>query len=160
MLSVGIISDTHGLLRPEAEQRLAGVAHIIHGGDIGKPDVIAGLRRIAPVSAIRGNTDTGEWAEEYPDTEMVRLGGHTIYVLHDIQELRLDPVLCGVDVVVSGHSHRPRIETIDGVLYLNPGSAGPRRFRLPVTLAILELTARGLRPVVHNLGGEGLGTRS
>jgi uncharacterized protein len=91
---------------------------------------------------------------------MVRLGGHTIYVLHDIQELRLDPVLCGVDVVVSGHSHRPRIETINGVLYLNPGSAGPRRFRLPVTLAILELTARGLRPVVHNLGGEGLGTRS
>ena len=160
MLSVGIISDTHGLLRPEAEQRLAGVAHIIHGGDIGKPDVIAGLRRIAPVSAIRGNIDTGEWAEEYPDTEMVRLGGHTIYVLHDIQELRLDPVLCGVDVVVSGHSHRPRIETVNGVLYLNPGSAGPRSFKLPVTLAILELTALGLRPIVYNLGGEGLGTRS
>ena len=91
---------------------------------------------------------------------MVRLGGHTIYVLHDIQELRLDPVLCGVDVVVSGHSHRPRIETVNGVLYLNPGSAGPRRFRLPVTLAILELTALGLRTIVHNLGGEGLGTRS
>jgi putative phosphoesterase len=155
VLSVGIISDTHGLLRPEAEQRLAGVAHIIHGGDIGKPDVIAGLRRIAPVTAIRGNVDTGEWAEEYPDTETVRLGGHTIYVLHDIQELRLDPVSCGVDVIVSGHSHRPRIETIDGVLYLNPGSAGPRRFRLPVTLAILELTARGLRPVVHILAVRG-----
>jgi putative phosphoesterase len=160
VLSVGIISDTHGLLRPQAQQRLTGVAHIIHGGDIGKPDVIAGLRRIAPVTAIRGNVDTGEWAEEYPDTEMVRLGGHTIYVLHDIQELRLDPVLCGVDVVVSGHSHRPRIETIDGVLYLNPGSAGPRRFNLPVTLATLEPTARVLRPLIHDLGGEEGGTRS
>jgi putative phosphoesterase len=160
VLRVGIISDTHGLLRPEAEQRLAGVAHIIHGGDIGKPDVIAGLRRIAPVTAIRGNVDTGKWAEEYPDTETVRLGGRTIYVLHDIQELGLDPVSCGVDVVVSGHSHRPRIETIDGVLYLNPGSAGRRRFKLPVTLAILEVTARGLRPVVYDLGGAGVGTRS
>src|ERR1700704_5852850 len=119
VLRIGVISDTHGLLRPQVEQRLAGVAHIIHAGDIGRPEVIAGLRRIAPVSAIRGNVDTGEWAEEYPDTEMVRRGGHTIYVLHDIQELRLDPVLCGVDVVVSGHSHRPRIETVNGVLYLN-----------------------------------------
>jgi putative phosphoesterase len=160
VLSVGIISDTHGLLRPEAEQRLAGVAHIIHGGDIGKPEVIAGLRRIAPVTAIRGNVDTGKWAEEYPDTETVRLGGRTIYVLHDIQELRLDPVSCGVDVVVSGHSHRPRIETIDGVLYLNPGSAGRRRFKLPVTLAILEVTARSLRPAVYDLGNAGVGTRS
>jgi len=96
VLTIGIISDTHGLLRPQAEQRLAGVAHIIHGGDIGKADVIATLRRIAPVTAIRGNVDTGEGAEEYPNTEMVRFGGRTIYVLHDIQELRLDPVLCGV----------------------------------------------------------------
>jgi putative phosphoesterase len=153
VLRVGIISDTHGLLRPQAEQRLAGVAHIIHGGDIGKPDVIAGLRRIAPVTAIRGNIDTADWAEEYPDTQTVRFGGCTIFVLHDIRELRLDLASCGVDVVVSGHSHRPRIETIDGVLYLNPGSAGPRRFKLPVTLAILELTARGLRPRIHNLDG-------
>jgi putative phosphoesterase len=154
VLSVGIISDTHGLLRPQAEQRLTSVAHIIHGGDIGKPDVIAGLRRIAPVTAIRGNVDTADWAEEYPDTQTVSFGGCTIYVLHDIQELRLDPASCGVDVVISGHSHRPRIETIDGVLYLNPGSAGPRRFNLPVTLAILELTARGLRPLIHTLDGE------
>jgi putative phosphoesterase len=154
VLSVGIISDTHGLLRPQAEQRLTGVAHIIHGGDIGKPDVIAGLRRIAPVTAIRGNVDTADWAEEYPDTQTVSFGGCTIHVLHDIQELRLDPASCGVDVVISGHSHRPRIETIDGVLYLNPGSAGPRRFNLPVTLAILELTARGLRPLIHTLDGE------
>jgi putative phosphoesterase len=149
---IGIISDTHGLLRPQVKQRLAGVAHIIHGGDIGKPDVIAELLRIAPVTAIRGNIDTGQWAEEYPETEMLRFGGRTIYVLHDVQELRLDPLMCGVDVVVSGHSHRPRIETIGGVLYLNPGSAGPRRFNLPVTLATLDLTACGPRPLIHDLG--------
>jgi putative phosphoesterase len=160
VLNVGIISDTHGLLRPQAAQRLAGVAHIIHSGDIGKPDVIAGLRRIAPLTAIRGNIDSGGWAEEYPNTAMVGFGGCTIYVLHDIQELRLDPRLCGVDVVVSGHSHRPRIQTVDGVLYLNPGSAGPRRFNLPVTLATLDLTARPLRPLIHDLSEEGDETRS
>ncbi|MBO4220911.1 metallophosphoesterase family protein [Bradyrhizobium neotropicale] len=151
MLRIGVISDTHGLLRPEVEPRLAGVAHIIHAGDIGRPDVIARLRRIAPVTAIRGNVDTGDWAEHYPDTQTVRLGGRSIYILHNLQELRFDPVLCGIDVVVCGHSHRPQIETTDGVLYLNPGSAGPRRFKLPVTLAILELTASGLRPVIHRL---------
>jgi uncharacterized protein len=152
VLRIGVISDTHGLLRPQVEQRLAGVAHIVHAGDIGRPYVIARLRRIAPVTAIRGNIDTGDWAEHYPDTQMVRLGGRSIYVLHDLKELQLDPVSCGVDVVVSGHSHRPRIETIDGVLYLNPGSAGPRRFNLPITLATLELTASGLRPLIHHLG--------
>jgi putative phosphoesterase len=155
VLRIGVISDTHGLLRPQAEQRLAGVAHIIHAGDIGRPDVIARLRRIAPVTAIRGNIDTGDWAEGYPDTEMVRLGGRSFYVLHDLKELRVDPVSRSVDVVVSGHSHRPRIETIDGVLYLNPGSAGPRRFNLPITLATLELTASGFRPVIHDLAGVG-----
>jgi len=152
LVRIGVISDTHGLLRPEAEQRLAGVAHIVHAGDIGRPDIIAGLRRIAPVIAIRGNVDTAHWAARYPDTKMVRLGGRSIYVLHDINELQLDPVSCGVDVVVSGHSHRPRIETVHGVLYLNPGSAGPRRFNLPVTLATLELTKGTLRPLIHHLG--------
>ncbi len=152
VLRIGVISDTHGLLRPQVEQRLAGMAHIIHAGDIGRPEVIAGLRRIAPVTAIRGNVDTGDWAEHYPDTHTVRLGGRSIYVLHDLQELQLDPQLHGVDVVISGHSHRPRIETIDGVLYLNPGSAGPRRFNLPVTLATLELNASCLRPLIHHLG--------
>jgi putative phosphoesterase len=153
VLRIGVISDTHGLLRPQAEQRLAGVAHVIHAGDIGRPDVIAGLRRIAPVTAIKGNIDTGNWAERYPDTQMVKLGGRLIYVLHDLQQLQLDPLSYGIDVVVSGHSHRPRIETIDGVLYLNPGSAGPRRFNLPITLATLELAASGVRPLIHDLGG-------
>jgi putative phosphoesterase len=151
-MRIGVISDTHGLLRPEAEQCLAGVAHIIHAGDIGRPEVIAGLRRIAPVMAIKGNVDTADWAARYPDTRTIKLGGRVIYVLHDVNELKLDPVSDGIDVVISGHSHRPGIETVDGVLYLNPGSAGPRRFSLPITLAILELTESGIRPVIHQLG--------
>ena len=151
MLRIGIISDTHGLLRPEAEQALAGVAHIIHAGDIGRADILVGLRRIAPVTAIRGNIDTGDWAKDYPDTQTVRLGERSFHVLHDLGELQIDPEACGIDVVVSGHSHRPRVETIDGVLYLNPGSAGPRRFKLPITLATLELSASVLWPVIHDL---------
>ena len=151
MLKIGIISDTHGLLRPEAEQRLAGVAHIIHAGDVGRADVLAALRQIAPVTAIRGNVDTGEWAKDYPDTLTLRLGERSFYVLHDLGELQIDPAARGIDVVVSGHSHRPRVETIDGVLYLNPGSAGPRRFKLPITLATMELGASGLQPVIHDL---------
>jgi len=151
VLKIGIISDTHGLLRPEAEQRLAGVAHIIHAGDVGRADVLAALRQIAPVTAIRGNVDTGEWAKDYPDTLTLRLGERSFYVLHDLGELQIDPAARGIDVVVSGHSHRPRVETIDGVLYLNPGSAGPRRFKLPITLATMELGASGLQPVIHDL---------
>lgn len=150
-MRIGVISDTHGLLRPEAEQCLAGVGHIIHAGDIGRPEVIAGLCRIAPVIAIKGNVDTADWAARYPDTRTVELGGRVIYILHDVNELKLDPVSDGVDVVISGHSHRPDIETVDGVLYLNPGSAGPRRFSLPITLAVLELTESGIWPVIHQL---------
>jgi hypothetical protein len=150
-MRIGVISDTHGLLRPEAEQCLAGVAHIIHAGDIGRPEVIAGLRRIAPVMAIKGNVDTADWAARYPDTRTIKLGGRVIYVLHDVHELKLDPVSDGIDVVISGHSHRPGTETVDGVLYLNPGSAGPRRFSLPITVAILEVTSSGIRPGIHQL---------
>jgi uncharacterized protein len=149
---IGIISDTHGLLRPEAEARLAGVDHIVHGGDIGHSDVIAALRRIAPVTAIRGNVDTGDWAREYAETELLRLADRSIFVVHDLKTLRIDPVALGIDVVVSGHSHVPKIDTVGGVLYLNPGSAGRRRFRLPITLATLDVTADGLRPVIHDLG--------
>src|SRR5207253_255734 len=135
---IGIISDTHGLLRPEAERCLTGVDHIIHAGDIGAPEIVEALCRIAPVTAIRGNVDTGEWAREYPDTKLVRLAGKSIYVLHDLKTLQADPV-AGVDVIVSGHSHVPKIDSVGGVLYLNPGSAGRRRFNLLVTVATLEV---------------------
>jgi putative phosphoesterase len=152
---IGIISDTHGLLRPEACERLAGVDHIIHAGDIGGPEVIASLRELAPTTAVRGNIDRGKWADDHPHTEWLTLGGRTLYVLHNLSELDLDPAAAGIDVVVSGHSHRPKIETVDGVLYLNPGSAGPRRFTLPIALATLELTGDGLQPRIHHLGATG-----
>jgi putative phosphoesterase len=149
---IGIISDTHGLLRPEAERCLARVDHIIHGGDIGRPDIIATLRRLAPVTAIRGNVDTAGWADAYAETKLVSLAGRSIYVLHDRKTLQIDPVTRGIDVVVSGHSHVPKIETVCGVLYLNPGSAGRRRFKLPITLATLDVTPEGLQPIIHDLG--------
>jgi uncharacterized protein len=155
-MMIGIISDTHGLLRPEACKRLAGVDHIIHAGDIGRPEVIAGLRELAPTTAICGNIDMGQWAKDYPSTTRLMLGGRSIYVLHNLNELDLDPAAAGIDVVVSGHSHRPKIETVGGVLYLNPGSAGPRRFTLPIALATLELADDALRPRLHHLGGPAL----
>ncbi|AZO56241.1 MULTISPECIES: metallophosphoesterase family protein [unclassified Mesorhizobium] len=148
---IGIISDTHGLLRPQALRCLAGVEHIIHGGDIGRPEIIAALRGIAPVTAIRGNVDTGGWAAEYAETELVRLAGRALYVLHDLKTLRIDPVVQGIDLIVSGHSHVPRMETVDGVLYLNPGSAGPRRFKLPVTLATVDITRDSMQPSTWSL---------
>jgi uncharacterized protein len=150
MFRIGVISDTHGLLRPQAEGRLAGVDHIVHAGDIGRPDIVDVLRRIAPVTAIRGNVDSGEWARKYPDTEFLRLAGRSIHVLHDLKTLAIDARV-SIDVIISGHSHVPKIERIGGILYLNPGSAGPRRFRLPVTLATLEVTSEGLRPEIHYL---------
>jgi uncharacterized protein len=150
---IGIISDTHGLLRPEAERGLTGVDHIIHAGDIGRPEIVDALRWIAPVTAIRGNVDSGEWAREYPHTNLVRLAGKSIYVLHDLKTLQADPG-AGIDVIVSGHSHVPKIDTEGGVLYLNPGSAGPRRFRLPITIATLDITPEGMRPEIHDLGGD------
>jgi uncharacterized protein len=149
--TIGIISDTHGLLRPEALRALAHVDHIIHGGDIGDPEIITALRRIAPVTAIRGNVDTGEWATEFAETEFVRLAGRRFYVQHDLNTLQVDPVAEGIDVIVSGHSHVPKINTVDGVLYVNPGSAGRRRFNLPITLATLEITLDGLKPIIHDL---------
>jgi putative phosphoesterase len=148
---IGIISDTHGLLRPEAEHLLAGVDHIVHGGDIGRPEIVRALRRIAPVTAIRGNVDTGDWAHEYAETERVRLADRCIFVLHDLKTLQIDVVAAGIDVVVSGHSHVPKLDTVDGVLYLNPGSAGPRRFKLPITLATLDVSDDGLHPTIHEL---------
>jgi len=152
MFRIGILSDTHGLLRPEAERCLAGVDHIVHGGDIGDPDIIAALRRIAPVTAIRGNVDIGDWACDYGDTARVRIADRSLFVLHDLKSMRIDPAALGIDVVISGHSHVPKIDTVGGVLYVNPGSAGRRRFRLPITLATLDVTPDGLRPTILDLG--------
>jgi uncharacterized protein len=148
MMRIGIISDTHGLLRPAAIEHLAGSDYIIHAGDIGAPGVIDRLREIAPITAIRGNVDAGGWANEYPDTELVVLGGRAFYVLHNLKDIKLDPAALGIDVVVSGHSHRPKIEAKDGVLYVNPGSAGPRRFKLPIGLACLTISDRGIVPQI------------
>jgi len=150
-MRIGMISDTHGLLRPEAAARLAGVDHIVHAGDIGRPEIVDQLAGIAPVTAIRGNVDTGGWAAAYPETRTVSLGGRRLYLLHDRNDLRIDPVAEGIDAVISGHSHRPLIETVAGVLYLNPGSAGPRRFSLPVTLATLEIAGGRLQPTLRHL---------
>lgn len=151
MTTIGVISDTHGLLRPEAKQHLSGVDHIIHAGDIGGPDVIAELEKIAPVTAIKGNIDKEAWAAPYSDDETIKLAGRLIYVLHNRHDLGLDPKVAGFDIVISGHSHKPNIETIDGVLYLNPGSAGPRRFTLPIALALLELTDDTIHPRLHEI---------
>jgi len=138
--TVGVISDTHGLLRPEAAAALAGVERIVHAGDIGSPDVLAALGRLAPVTAVRGNNDRGDWAAGIADTEVVEVGGVSLYVLHDLHELDLDPRAAGFAAIIAGHSHQPRLEERDGVLYLNPGSAGPRRFKLPISLARLTVT--------------------
>jgi uncharacterized protein len=136
---VGLISDTHGLLRPEALRALEGSDLIIHAGDVGKPEILDALRNLAPVVAVRGNIDQGEWASALPLAASAATGSAAIYVLHDLQQLDLDPAASGFQVVVSGHSHKPSRTERGGVLYLNPGSAGPRRFNLPVTVARLDL---------------------
>jgi putative phosphoesterase len=136
---VGVLSDTHGLLRPEALEALRGVGHILHAGDVGDPSILDSLRAIAPVHAIRGNVDNHGPCARLPATEVIDLHGHTFYMVHDRLALDLDPVAAGFAAVISGHSHRPLIEWRHGVLYLNPGSAGPRRFSLPVSLALLTV---------------------
>lgn len=138
---IGVISDTHGLLRPQAVDALRGVEHIIHAGDVGKPSVLDPLRAIAPVTAIRGNVDMGDWL---PRTEVVEVGEALLYVLHNLDHLDLDPKAAEMDAVIYGHTHRPSIERRNGVLYLNPGSAGPRRFDLPVSVALLRVTGHQL----------------
>jgi putative phosphoesterase len=132
---LGIISDTHGLMRPQAIKALDGVMTIIHAGDIGAPEVLDALRAVAPVVAVRGNNDTGEWAQTLPETEVIEVGGVVFYVLHDVKTLDLDPVAAGFHAVISGHSHQPALIKRQGILYLNPGSAGPRRFKLPISVA-------------------------
>ena len=139
MTRVGIISDTHGLVRPEALAALRASDAIVHAGDIGKPEVLAELRALAPVTAVRGNNDHGAWAEAVPETALVRFGGVAVYVLHDRAELRRAPAPPEARVVVAGHSHTPLVEERDGVLYVNPGSAGPRRFTLPISAGELRI---------------------
>ena len=136
---VGVIADTHGLLRPEALAALRGVSLILHAGDIGNPEIIDTLSGLAPVAAIRGNIDYGAWSQAYPYTRTVEAAGARLYLLHDLASLSLDPAASGIAAVISGHSHRPLAERRQGVLYLNPGSAGPRRFSLPVSLARLTI---------------------
>jgi len=136
---IGIISDTHGLLRDEALEALRGSDLIIHAGDIGGRDIIDALEKLAPVVAVRGNTDHGQWSDSLPETAIAAPGGALIYVLHDIHTLDLNPAAAGFQMVVSGHSHKPGRSETEGVIYLNPGSAGPRRFQLPITLARVDI---------------------
>ena len=142
---IGVISDTHGLLRPQAVKALRGVELIIHAGDLGGPEVLARLTAIAPVQAVRGNVDKGDWARPLPRNRVVAVDGVQLYVLHNLYELDLNPGAAGLAAVIYGHSHEPSLESQDGVLYLNPGSAGPRRFSLPVTLALLRVTGEALK---------------
>jgi len=151
MLRVGLISDTHGLIRPQASAFLRGCSHIIHGGDIGEPNILRDLAAIAPVTAVRGNNDQGAWADALRETERIQLGEVCVYVIHDLAQLDIDPKAAGVQVVVSGHSHRPRIHQREGVLYVNPGSAGPRRFTLPIALAELSIVGHAISPRIVTL---------
>jgi len=151
MHTLGIISDTHGLLREEAIKLLDGVDHIIHAGDIGEPNILQRLAAVAPVSAIRGNIDVQPWASSLPDTIQTTLFGQKIYVIHDRNELAVAPAEMGIDLVISGHSHRASVEKLSDVLYVNPGSAGPRRFRLPITLATIEIADGQLSPNIREL---------
>ncbi len=144
-LRIGVISDTHGLLRPGAVAALAGCDRIVHAGDVGTKDVLEALRRLAPVVAVRGNVDTDGPVSGLPETLRLDLAGHRVLVVHDLGRLRAEPRDEGIEAVISGHTHRAAVTRSDGVLYVNPGSAGPRRFHLPVTLAILAASGRGLR---------------
>ena len=150
-MRVGLISDTHGLLRPEALKFLRGADHIIHAGDIGKPEILDELRTLAPVSAVRGNNDRGRWAAAVPLTAVVKIGPLSIYVLHNLAEVDIDPASEGYRVMVTGHSHKPMAKERDGVLYVNPGSAGPRRFTLPVALGELKISGTKVRARIKEL---------
>ena len=154
-MKVGLISDTHGLVRAEALQALAGSDFIIHAGDIGDQAVIERLCEIAPVTAVRGNNDTGAWAAQIPETNVLDANGIRFFVLHSVKDLDIDPAVAGFQAVVSGHSHRPEIHVREGVLFINPGSAGPRRFRLPISVAIVVCRDGRLAPNLVELTPSG-----
>jgi uncharacterized protein len=138
---IGLISDTHGLLRPQAQDALRGSDLILHAGDVGKPEILAELRKLAPVVAVRGNCDTADWADVLPETAVVEANNVLLYVLHDLHALDQDPCAAGFQIVVSGHSHQPETFERNGLLYINPGSAGPRRFQLPISVARLNIAS-------------------
>ena len=143
---IAIVSDTHGLLRPSVVKQLQGVDHIIHAGDFGTRDVLDELKAIAPVTGVRGNVDSRDWADDLPLTNVHRSGDHTFYVIHNLDELDIDPRALGISAVIYGHSHRPSIETRDSVLFLNPGSIGPRRFELPISFAMVAIDGTSVSP--------------
>lgn len=152
MTSIGVISDTHGQLRPEAVEALKGSDMILHGGDVGKPEILDQLQAIAPVKAVRGNVDHGAWAAALPLTQDLTIGSAHVHMIHILNDLRIDPAAAGVAMVIYGHSHKPDIARRNGVVYFNPGSAGPRRFKLPVTLGRLTLRDGALVPEIIDLG--------
>lgn len=151
-LRLGVIADTHGLLRPEALAALRGCQHLLHLGDIGKPQILAALRELAPLQAVRGNNDSEAWAEPLPESLSLVFGGLQLYLIHDLKRLAIDPRAAGIDLVLAGHSHQPLDEVRDGVRYLNPGSAGPRRFKLPISLAILTIAEGRIDVEMISLG--------
>lgn len=151
-MRVGVISDTHGLLRPEAVTALSGSDHILHAGDVGDIAILHQLRQVAPVTAIRGNIDVKGPCAALAATELVELGGHNLYMLHSVHDLDLDPPKAGIAAVISGHSHKPNVEWRKGVLYFNPGSTGPRRFSLPISLGVLDITDTGIEARIVTLG--------
>lgn len=151
MKIIGVISDTHGLLRWEAEAALAKVDHLIHAGDVGTPEILERLQRIAPLTVVRGNNDKGSWADTLPASAIVEICGQRVYVLHDIAKLDIDPAVDGFAAIIAGHSHKPGVSEKNGVLYLNPGSAGPRRFNLPVAVAKMIVDNGTVRAEICNL---------
>ena len=151
MPRIGIISDTHGLMRPEALGALEGVERIIHAGDIGGSHILTELGRVAPVTAVKGNNDKGSWSEAIPSVLTLEIGAHAIYVIHDLAQMDVEPRSAGFAIVISGHSHQPSVDRRDNVLYLNPGSAGPRRFRLPISIATLEIDGTSIDARIHEL---------
>jgi putative phosphoesterase len=149
---VGVISDTHGLLRPAAVEALRDSALIVHAGDVGKPAVLDALRLVAPVTAVRGNVDAG-WAMRLPAAATLEVAGKRIYILHNLKEIDFDPHAAGFDIVISGHSHVPKVEQRDGLLHVNPGSAGPRRFKLPIAIARIEISRAAVEASIVELTG-------
>jgi putative phosphoesterase len=150
-LRVGLLSDTHGLLRPETRAFLFGCDYIVHGGDVGRAEILDALAAVAPLIAVRGNNDTEDWAERLPRTELVRIGNVFVYVIHNLAELEIDPLALGVRVVVSGHSHQPKVEDRSGILYINPGSCGPRRFKLPITAGEILVSGSAVKARIVDL---------